>query len=171
MIATQTKEFLQRLRQGVPTEDDRTFLENARADDLIAELRSVYRLTFQERHIGRKWEVSLARSLRTELVARPIPTSVFVSFEVVQVYISCLMLNIEDNLVTGISRLGRLALRTVAEPTPGLSLTTGRGYKLDFTPDGWSLKRLKKRTVTLTEPFLRNRGWNFDHISRFLPTA
>ena len=168
MIATQTQDLLRRLRKGTHDNSDLTFLEHVNASEWIAELKSVFRLTFQERHVGGKWEVSLARTRRTELVSRPIRNSPFVSFIVVPVYVDCVMLNMEDNAVTGVSRLDRLVVRAVAKPVPGLALTTGRGFKLDKTPDGWAVKRLRRRTVRLSESFLQGRGWQFDHMSLFM---
>ena len=63
MIATSTAELFDRLRRGILDRNDTSMLEHARASELVAELRSVYRITFQERHLGKKWEVSLARFL------------------------------------------------------------------------------------------------------------
>jgi hypothetical protein len=170
MIATQTQDLLRRLRKGTKEASDLTFLEQVNGSGWIAELKTAFRLTFQERHVGGKWEISLARRRRTELVSRPIRNSPFVSFIVVPVYDDCLMLNLEDNAVTGVSRLDRLMVRAVAKPVPGLALTTGRGFKFDKTPDGWEVKRLRRRTVRLSESFLQARGWHFDHMSLFMTT-
>jgi hypothetical protein len=79
------------------------------------------------------------------------------------------MLNVEGDAITGVSRLGRLAVRAVAKPVPGLVVTTGRGFKLDNSPDGWAVKPLRRRTVRLSESFLKARGWRFDHVSQFIP--
>lgn len=85
--------------------------------DWITEIRSVFRITIQERRVGAKWEVSLARKHRTELAARRIRTSSLISFVVVPVYVDCLMLNIENNVVTGISRLERVMVYELS-PNP-----------------------------------------------------
>ena len=68
MIATQTQDLLRRLRKGTHEDSNLTFLERVSGSEWIAELKSAFRLTFQERHIGGKWQVSLARTRRTELV-------------------------------------------------------------------------------------------------------
>src|SRR5438132_1077807 len=140
MISTQTTELLQRLQRGILDPVDTAMLEQTAAKSLVDELKSVYRFTFQERRIGRKWEVSLARSFRAELVPRPVPEAVFASFVLLPAYLNCLMLNIEDNYVTGISRLTRLTAWVVSEPQGGLVLKAGRGFKLDRAPDGWAIK-------------------------------
>lgn len=170
MIATQTKELLRRLRLGNADAADTALLEQTHVGELVRELRSVYRWTFQERRLKGKWEVSLARACKAELAARSIPDSLFVSFALIPVYLDCVMLSMEGDSVTGISRLSRLTVRVVRKPAPGLALTTGVGFKLDRGPDGWAVKPMRKRTVKLTEAFLRERGWRFDHLSHLTPT-
>ncbi len=110
----------------------------------------------------------MARSLRTELVARPRPDSdsVFVSLLLIPVYHQCLLLSGEEDSITGIAVTSRLALRPIRKPSPGLAMTTGRGCKLDKGQDGWAIQPFKKRTVKLTEAFLRARGWRFDHLGQ-----
>ena len=170
MIATHIAELLHRLRKGILDPIDTTWLEQIPADHLVDELRpSLYRLTFQERRIGKKWEISLARSFRAELAIRPIPEAAFVSFLLVPAYLNCLMLNIEDNRFTGISRFTRLTAWAVSEPKGVLALKSGHGFKLDKTPDGWNVKPMRKRVVKLSGEFLRERGWRFDHLKQFIP--
>src|SRR5205807_5347487 len=129
---------------------------------------SAYRITFQERRIGRKWELSLARSFRAELAFRPIPDAIFVTVRLVPAYLNCLILNVEDDSLTGISRLTRLTVWAVRKPVPGLALKSGRGFKLDHTPDGWAIKPIRPRVVKLSEQLLRERGWRFDHLQAFI---
>ena len=52
-----------------------------------------------------------------------------------------------------------------------LILKMGRGYKLDRTPDGWVLKPLQRRAVTLAEDFLSKRGWKFEALLPFCSTG
>ncbi len=168
MIATRTNELLQRLQKGILDPADITMLEQSPAKNLVDELRSVYRVTFQERHIGKKWEVSIARSFRAELAIRPIPEAVFASFLLVPAYINCLMLNIEEDYLTGISKMGRLTAWATDKPEGGLILKSGSGFKLDKTLDGWAIKPMRKRIVKLSGEFLRARGWRFDHLKQFV---
>lgn len=171
MIATKTAELLHKLRMGIIDPVDTGWLEQISADDFLADLRSrLYPMTFQERRIGAKWEISLARSIRAELAVRPIPDAIFVSFILVPAYLNCLMLNIENNRVTGISRLARLTVWAVSEPEEGLALKSGNGFKLDKTVDGWDMKPLRKRVVKLSAQFLRQRGWRLDHLKQLIPS-
>jgi hypothetical protein len=168
MIATSTGDLLHRLRAGTAAAADGALLEQVRASDWVAELRRRFPVTFQERRLRDKWELGLARAFRPELAARPVPGSNFFSFAVVPVYVNCVLLSIEGEAITGVSRVPRLAVRPVAKPTPGLALTTGRGYKLDKAPDGWAVKSIGRRTVRLGEAVLKARGWRFDHLHPFL---
>lgn len=171
MISAQTKELLRCLYKGKPDQSNQEFLEQVNVNDWVEELKSFFRITFQERRIGSKWEISLARSIRTELAVRPIPESILVSLAAIPVYVNCIMITVEDNAITGVSRLNRLAVRATAKPIPGVVMKTGRGFKLDKLPDGWEVKPLRSRTVQLNESFLQARGWRFESLSRYLPTV
>ena len=170
MISQLVRDLLPLLYQGQPGKTETDLLERITGGDLVAELRSAYPLTFQERRLRNKWEVGMARSLRTELAIHAIPNSKLFSLLVVRVFVDCVMLNIEGETVTGISRFNRLRVRAFRNPSPGLALTTSRGFKLDLTPDGWKLKPLQRRTVRLGEQFLKTRGWDFHHLAQSIPT-
>src|SRR2546423_1629322 len=116
MIAPRTAELLSHLREGTLHPADTAALEQTSATELVDELRSVYRLIFQERQIGRKREVSLAREFRAELKFRPIPDAIFACGLLVPAYVNCVMLNVEGDAVTGISRLSRLTVWAVDKP-------------------------------------------------------
>jgi len=169
MITTHTSELLQRLREGGVGPDITAWLEQTPADQLVEELRSLgYGLTFQERHIGKKWEISLARYLGLKTLVHRIPDLV-VSFVIVPVYLDCLMLSIEENRVTGISRVNKLTVRSTRKPEPGLALKSGHGFQLDKFPDGWEMKPVRSRAAKLSRVFLQNRGWRFDHLQHNIP--
>jgi hypothetical protein len=170
MIATHTTELLDTIRKGVLDPVVTAWLDEAPADQLVGDLRPTpYRFTFQERRIGKKWEISLARSFRAELSLRPIPEAVFASVLLVPAYLNCLMISAEENRVTGISRISRLTVRGVTDPETGLALKSGHGFKLDKTPDGWEIKAIKPRLVKLSAEFLRKRGWQLDHLKQLIP--
>jgi hypothetical protein len=169
MIASQKAELLRKLRRGDFSEEDFASIESAPADRFVEDLKSSrYRLTFQERRVGSKWEVSLAHSFRAELKTRQLPDADFVSFLMIPAYLDCVMLNIEDNRITGISRIARLSVWQVNKPERGLALRSGRGFKFDRTIDGWQLKPMKPRIVKLSGKFLQGRGWRFDHLKKYL---
>lgn len=171
MTTSQTAALLQKIKKGILDPGDVAYLEQIPADRFVNELRtSRYPFTFQERQIGMKWEISLAHSVRAELAIRPVPEAVFVSMRLVPVYLDCLMLNVEENLLTGISRIARLTVRMVSKPERGLALKSGHGFKLDKTPDGWVIKPMTKRIVKLSRQFLQGRGWQFDHLKQLIPT-
>jgi hypothetical protein len=169
MISAPLTALLLHLKGGIVDPADIAMLEKMPASRLVDEIRSEYTLPFQERLIGKKWELSLARSFRAELVFRGMADDIFMSALLLPAYVNCVMLNIEDDLVTGISRINRLTAWAVAKPERGLALRVGRGFKLDKAPDGWAIKPMRTRVVRLSEEFLRARGWRFDHLKQFVP--
>lgn len=169
MIAARTAELLHHVKCGILDAADTALLEHASARQLVDELRSAYPVTYQERHLGKKWEISLARSFRAEMISRPFADGILVSFRLVPVYVNCLSLEVEDDTITGISRRTRLAVWAVQKPEPGLALKSGGGFKLDNMPDGWIIKPMRKRLVKLSTQFLHQRGWRFDHLKQLVP--
>jgi hypothetical protein len=79
------------------------------------------------------------------------------------------MLSGEAEAVTGISTSQRIVVRPIRKPFHGLAVTTSHGFKIDRFPDGWNVKPLVKKTVELTEDFLRQRGWQFDLFRQVAP--
>ena len=170
MIASRTTQLLSRLREGSFDPADTAMLEQISAKELVDDLKSVYRVIFQERQIGKKWEISLAKRFRAELKFQTNPKGIFVSCRLVPAYVICVMLNVEDNALTGISTISRLTVWAVAKPEPGLALKSGHGFKLDKTPDGWSVKPMRSKLVKLSDTFLQSRGWRFDHLKTVIPS-
>jgi len=169
MQTIQAEDLLGRLRAGHIDPAAPLALEQTTAGELLAELASVYRLRFQERRLREKWEVGLARSLRHELAVRAFRASRFPVLVLMPVLRNCLLLSGEGETITGVTVIARLIVKPTGSPTPGLALTTGRGFKLEKAPDGWAVKPMHKRTVKLTEEFLQQRGWCFDFLWPFKP--
>jgi hypothetical protein len=171
MIAIPIAALLQRVKTGVLDPADTAMLEQTSASQVVQELRSIYPVVYQERRIGKKWEISMARSVRAELIRHPLGAGRLVTFRLVPVYVNCLSLSAEEDRVTGISRRSRLQAWAVSKPEPGLALKSGRGFKLDHTVDGWVMQALRGRTVRLPEHFLRTRGCRFDHLNQVVPAS
>jgi len=161
MLATQTEQLLHHLHKGEFDSSDITLLEQTPAQEILAQLRTVYRVQFQERRLGTKWESGVARSCGYDLASLS-NGSVFPIWLLVPVFRRCLFVSGEGDAVTGIATATRLTVRPTHKPFKGLALTTGRGFKLDRSPDGWAMKQQEKRTVKLSEELLLKRGWRFD---------
>ena len=162
MLTAQKKELLQRLRAGHFDPADTEELERTPCSELLAELEPDYPFRFQQRRIRDKWEVGMARSFGFKLAASFSENAVFPILLMLPVFRDCLLLSGEAQSVTGVAVATRLIVKPRRKPARALVLTTGRGFKLDRLPDGWAIKPVEKRTVTLTEEFLRKRGWQFD---------
>jgi hypothetical protein len=169
MLASQTGELLRHLRVGQFDLPDVAYLEQLKANDLLADLAPVFPVRFQDRQLSEKWEIGMARSVCFELVAQRSRGSDLPTLILVPVLRKCLFLSGEAETVTGISMSPRILIRPIHKPFHGLALTTSRGYKLDKLLDGWEIKPLAKKTVKLAEDFLRQRGWRFDVLRQFIP--
>jgi len=170
MLTAQTGHLLKQLKAGVSDAADIQALSSTPAQELIAELAGKYPVCFQERRVRDKWELGRARALRYELERRSGDT-IFPLLYLMPVLRSCLFLSGEGDSVTGISVAGRMVMRPIRKPFVGLAVTTARGFKLDKSPDGWGIKPLEKRTVRLTEEFLRQRGWQFEALRSLQVTS
>jgi hypothetical protein len=165
MITPRTAELLQHVKNGILDPADTALLEQVSAAQMVAELRSSFPVLYQERRIGRQWEISLARSVRAELRSPAMVAGALASFRVVHVYVNCVTLVAENDRVTGITREPRITVWAVRRPEPGLAVKSGSGFKLDLFPDGWMIQPIGgKRTVKLSEQLLRKYGWRFDLI-------
>jgi hypothetical protein len=94
-----TDDLLRRLKTGVFDPADAHALERTTPAELLAEVDSQYSIRFQERRVGKKWEVSLASSLHFELAALAKKAPFPIVF-IVPVYRSCLFLTGEDDRIT-----------------------------------------------------------------------
>ena len=169
MLTVQTAELLRRLKNGVFDSADVQVLEHTLARDLVADIESQFPYRFQERRLHNKWEISMARSLHFELACRISKGFSFPHLDMAPVYRHCVFLSGEGDAITGISVATRLNARPIRKPFRGLSLFTGRGFKLDRIANRWELKPHAKRTVKLTEELLQKRGWNFDVMRPLSP--
>jgi hypothetical protein len=161
MLATQTKELLQQIRSGTFDVANATTLEQLSSRQFLSDLRNLYPVLFQERRVGRKQEIGLARSLKFELSGRELSDSLFRPVILVRVLRKCLLVSTYDDSIGEITMAASIRVRPGGGASRGVILKMGRGYKLDRTPDGWVLTPLQRRSVSLTEEFLAKRGWNF----------
>jgi hypothetical protein len=167
MPSIQPKDLLHQLRSGTWDVANASSLEQIPWDEFIADLRGRYPIVFQERVVGTKHEIGMARTLQFELAVRKLPDSRFMIPCLLPVLRPCLFVSAYQGSLGEITFAKSLRVRP-GEGAPGdVTLKMGRGYKLDRTPDGWVLKALEARAVTLTEVFLLKRGWRFDALLPF----
>ena len=132
----------------------------------MADLQRLYPVKFQERDIGRKHEVALARSIRYELGFGNRGLSIFSPIRLLPVLRSCVFAGCYGDSLSDITTATSVYVKPTRKPVKGLILRMGRGFKLDKGPDGWALNPIEGRAVNLSLEFLEKRGWQFD---LFLP--
>jgi hypothetical protein len=167
VITIEIKDLLRQLRSGKLDVASAPSLEQLSPGDLAANLREVYPLVFQERRIRDKYEIGMARSISLETTLRQIPNSLFLHVRSFLTLSKCVFISSYHDSLGEITTISHIQVVPKGGAALDVTLKMGGGYKLDKTPDGWAVRRLKRRTITLTEPFLVKRGWNFDVFGVF----
>jgi hypothetical protein len=157
----QVRAIVRRLRLGQCELADTALLEQATASSVVAELSSSYPLVFQERVIGSKREVGLARTLRFEVDVSRTPDSRIPVVYLRPALVGCVFVSSYSGVVSEITVVNGLRVRPRGEGSAEVILRVGRGHKLDRTPDGWAVKSVERRTIVLAEETLAKRGWKF----------
>ena len=170
-FAAQVADFLRQLRSGKCDAASAASFENLPVADVLDAVRRQYSVVFQERVIGRKTELGLARSRQFQMAIPENGRHTFVSVELLPILRNCLVLSLYDGALSGISVAKSIRLRPAPSDAEGMLVAMGSGYKLDKLPDGWVFKQCSRRATVLSEPFLRARGWKFDVLQPFSRTS
>lgn len=164
MHSAELQNHLQSLRAGRCDPAFTSYLEQASASSLVAELLTSFPIVFQQRAFEHKREIGLAREAACLLKFRRQSNSAFPVIVARPSLVHCLLMSAYHDTVSEITWAGKIQVRSAAG---GLVLSFGKGYKLDKMVDGWSLKPLRARKVTLSEELLSARGWKFDALLPF----
>ncbi len=157
-------DLLRDLRLGKLDAASAKFLAGTPLGDLVLNLFHSFPVLFQERVVGRKREVGMARSLLFRLAPHRSTGPRFQSMEFYPVLWRCVFVSGYDDTVSEIAQVASINLWPADTAQTKLTLRTGRGHKLDKTLDEWSNKELKPRKVNLSEEFLAKRGWKFEAL-------
>lgn len=171
MHTREIREVIKQLRAGAFDPRKTALLEQLAADEFMADLRAMYPIVFQERQVGKKHEVGLARSCQFEIAVRTAAGSPFPAVHYLPVFRNCVLASAYDRAVSEISTAPRVALAPTWQSADELVVKMARGFKLDRGPDGWAIKPLRPRATKLSTDFLVKRGWNFALTFPFAPTA
>jgi hypothetical protein len=170
-LTSQVRDLLKQLRAGIFGPRNAVFLEQLPAGEFLAGLRDLYPIVFQERQIGNKHEIALARSYQFEITVRAAPGSPFPAVHYLPVFKNCVLASAYDGAVSELTSTSRVTLRPTWQAADELLVKMSRGFKLDRAPDGWTMKPLNSRATKLSTEFLSRRGWNFTLTVPFTPTA
>jgi len=142
MITAESETWVQRIKSGTLNVSDLESLDRVDADDVVADLSRLYPVRFLEGSQRTKREVGLAQSRQR------------------QKYLHCLLLTSEGGRVTSLAAMTCLRVRRLSGSADSWEVTCGAGFNLYHDPDGWRLKLLEERIVSLSEETLRKRGWS-----------
>jgi hypothetical protein len=155
------------LRSGTLDVSRPLSLEQLPARALIQELQTIHCFVFQERAIGKKTEIGIARKIAYELIFRRHKNSLLPVTRLYPILVDCYLISAYDDVLSEITWTRRINVRPVIRSQRELKLSFGRGHKLDRTVDGWQLKPLLRRQTKLSEQLLRSHGWQFDLLPPF----
>ena len=77
MLTTQITELFDHIRAGQLETSATGYLEHTPADEIINQVKTIYRFRFQERRLRKKWEIGLARIHAIELAMEPLKITPF----------------------------------------------------------------------------------------------
>jgi hypothetical protein len=164
MLTAQSKELLRNLRAGKRDASAAAFLEQLSADDFIADLRRYYPVLFQERQIGRKHEIGLAR-----YVGKTVRRNSRSELADVPVLLKCLLIASYGDSLSGLEALSWIRMIPPESPGANFILASSRGFKLDKTTDGWLYRQTERSRSKFTESFLAERGFKLDVLRPVWP--
>lgn len=171
MLTTETRDLLKKVRRGGLDANDEVFLESLSAREFITDLRGIRPVLFQERVIGRKVEVGLARAVRPSFAVHASPGSAFRLVYLAPVLTRCLFVSAYDDRIGEITFITTIHMRLARAKSNEFVIRMGRGRKLDKAPDGWRTRRLPPCRHTFAEALLIDRGWKFDALVPVRPAA
>ena len=145
MSTQQIQDWAQRLQVGTLELFDLEAFEKLQIEDLTRELGSVYPLRFLKRQHRAKQEIGLAQSQSS---SKRWPSKLLHQ---------CLLFTCESGRMTAMAVMTHIRFRPSQQGI--FELTSGAGFSVYHDPDGWRIKLLQQRTVSLTRKNLRERGW------------
>jgi hypothetical protein len=147
MSTQQIQDWVQRLQVGTLELFDLEVFEKLQIEDLTHELGSAYPLRFLQRRQKTKQEIGLAQSQSS---SKRWPTKLLRQ---------CLLFTSESGLMTAMAAMTQLRFRPSQRQEGIFELTSGAGFSVYHDPDGWRIKLLQERTVSLPRKTLREKGW------------
>ena len=147
MSTQQIQDWAQRLQVGTLELFDLEAFEKLQIEDLTRELGSVYPLRFLKRQHRAKQEIGLAQSQSS---SKRWPSKLLHQ---------CLLFTSESGRMTAMAVMTHIRFRFRPSQQGIFELTSGAGFSVYHDPDGWRIKLLQQRTVSLTRKNLRERGW------------
>jgi hypothetical protein len=164
VIAATTLE-LELLRNGTLDVSNPLSFEQLTLSSFTNDLLATHGYVFQRRQIGRKLEIGMARKVSFQMTFQASSRSLFLNSRLYPNLVDCYLLSGYDDVLSEITWAQRLYVRPAAGQRE-VTLAFGRGYKLDKSDEGWTLKPLLRRRVKLSEQVLSQRGWQFDLLNQ-----
>ena len=151
MATTKIDQWARELQSGTINIADFGRIGKFKFAEVLAELTAIFPHKFLERTTQNSYEVGLA------LVHGQ--TSRAGQKGVIHSYRQCILLKSEVGVLTGLTLLNKLRFRPSSTENNSFEFFSGAGISAFHSPDGWIIKVLEEKTVSLTTKLLTQRGW------------
>ena len=163
MSPVQADDWVQRFQAGTLDVADLEALEKMPVEEILAKLRSSHPVPFLSRSLGQETECGLARKKVRRYDYHPKVQWSGPSAQPAKLFRDdlkdCLLVTGESGWLTTLAAMTSLRFRPSRRDPAQFELTCGAGLSLYRDPDGWKIKLLEVRTVSLTRKSLQERGW------------
>jgi hypothetical protein len=126
-------------------------LTKFRIEDVLAKLTELFPHKFLEHKTETAHEVGLARLHAPKVISHT--------------YRHCILIKSEAGIVTGLTFMSKLRIRPSPTKKKSFEFLSGAGMGVYRSPDGWVIKKLQEKSVSLTEELLMKRGWLFQETA------
>ena len=79
----------------------------------------------------------------------------------IHTYVHCVFLTSDSGALTGVTFLGRIHCRPSPNKNGSFELASSSSVSVFKSPDGWVVKSLEEKTISLDEQVMTKRGWLF----------
>src|ERR1700730_6770071 len=139
MTNSTSQDWKQELKTGVLEVTDLETISKMTCQSFLAELQPSFPIRFLEGHTQNKTEIGLAQKRRARR------------------YLRCIVLTFEFDRLTSLASMTYLRFRRSARQPKARELASGAGFNLFRDLDGWKIKLLEERKITLPDTSLRKR--------------
>jgi hypothetical protein len=155
-------EWVERLKEGTLDLTDLKSLEGIPPADVVAQITAFFPVKFLDRTQRNKRELGLAQVHRRRIPGPRKPNSrtpLRKQTAATDAFHRCVLLTCESDHLTTLAVMTLLRTRSPRAEEEPIALSSGAGFSLYHDPDGWKIKLLEEKTITLSRQSLHARGW------------
>ncbi len=155
MKQTQLKQLAAAIANGYFRQADVKRLEKLSLTKLVAQLATLSPHQFLDMHLKQMCEVGFAKSYRSIIVKR-----LGMPRRITHVFKDCIIVTSDRDIVTDMTYISEIRCRRSRDHKHTYELSSGSGTGFSIGPDGFALAARKPASISLSDAFLKKRGWD-----------